>query len=277
MKLIIDEKLKHRLIGVAVIISLGAIFAPAMMKKSNQNMDNNYKVHVKLPPKPEEPNVALSDEKEVFKTIKIARVNIPDVSSESKLPELAKAEPIQPEEIASSELVPPAIQKKSDAMRLEAEQLALNKAAHETVKHVVHVSSAKSKSSTVSKSAVIASKATKPAKKPTIAVNKFRPKPQQRQQNIRVAKSVVRKPAVRTELYAVQLASFSQLSNAQSLVNRLRSKGYKANFTKVASRNGVAYKVYAGHSSRKMEVIKLKTQLASALQLNGFIVNTGVS
>lgn len=32
MKLIMDEKVKHRLIGLAVIISLGAIFAPALIK-----------------------------------------------------------------------------------------------------------------------------------------------------------------------------------------------------------------------------------------------------
>lgn len=32
MKLVIDEKLKHHLVGVAVVLSLGAIFLPAMMK-----------------------------------------------------------------------------------------------------------------------------------------------------------------------------------------------------------------------------------------------------
>lgn len=32
MTLVIDERIKHRLIGLAVIISLGAIFAPAIMK-----------------------------------------------------------------------------------------------------------------------------------------------------------------------------------------------------------------------------------------------------
>ena len=70
MKLVMDEKLKHRLIGLAVIISLGAIFAPAMMKKSSQRLESNFSVNVKLPPKPLAPDVVMTDEKEMFKTIK---------------------------------------------------------------------------------------------------------------------------------------------------------------------------------------------------------------
>lgn len=271
MKLVIDEKLKHRLIGVAVIISLGAIFAPAMMKKSGQNMETNYSVHIKLPPKPAEPNVALSDEKEVFKTIKIARVKLPEVSAESQLPELAKADSIQSEQVANNELSNLALQKES----VKEEHLALNKVAQETVKHVVNIASARAKTPLTGKAAVIAAKTTKPTKKAAVvALNRAQVTPQIKRAKIAQAS---KRTAVRTEHYAVQLASFSQLSNAQSLVNKLRSRGYKANFKKVSSRTGVSYKVFAGHSPKKMEVIKLKTQLASAMQLNGFIVTTGVS
>jgi DedD protein len=78
-------------------------------------------------------------------------------------------------------------------------------------------------------------------------------------------------------LYAVQLASFSKLANAQALVTKLQRKGYKANYVKTVARNGTIYKVYAGHSPVKSDVVKLKTQLASAMQMNGFVVNTGVS
>ena len=81
MKLVMDEKLKHRLIGLAVIISLGAIFAPAIMKKSSQNLESNYSVNIKLPPKPLVPDVVSSNEKEVFQTIKVAKVKIPSVEN----------------------------------------------------------------------------------------------------------------------------------------------------------------------------------------------------
>lgn len=77
MKLVIDEKLKHRLVGVAVVLSLGAIFLPAMMKKSSQRLENHFSVKVQLPPKPTTPNVAITNEKEMFETIKVAKVEIP--------------------------------------------------------------------------------------------------------------------------------------------------------------------------------------------------------
>lgn len=268
MKLVIDEKLKHRLIGVAVIISLGAIFAPAMMKKSNQNLENNYSLRVKLPSKPAEPNVAISDEKEVFKTIKIAKVEIPDVSAESQLPELAKAEAINSDADVQQEFA--SLEKPKADSNTESVQLALNRAAQNTVKRASQVATVVP----VSKPTVVAAnKAVNQVRKPVVAAVKPKPQPV----SVETREVPNRKPAVRSDVYAVQLASFSRLANAQALVNKLRSKGYKASFTKVASRQGVSYKVYAGHSPRKNDVVRLKSQLASAMQLNGFVVTTGVS
>ena len=34
MKLVLDERIKHRLVGIAVILSIGIIFTPALFKKS---------------------------------------------------------------------------------------------------------------------------------------------------------------------------------------------------------------------------------------------------
>ena len=211
MKLVIDEKLKHRLIGVAVIISLGAIFAPAMMKKSSQNMENNYSVRVKLPSKPAEPNVAISDEKEIFKTIKIAKVAIPDVSAESQLPELAKAEALHSELTMNHESA--SLEKPHS---LESVQLALSKAAQNTVKHATQVASARQ--TVVSQPAVIAHKAAiKSVRKAPVIAAKPKAKPQQ----VKLAsRAPVRRSMARSEIYAVQLASFSRLSNAQALVNK---------------------------------------------------------
>ncbi len=60
-------------------------------------------------------------------------------------------------------------------------------------------------------------------------------------------------------------------------MNKLHSKGYKATYAKVSGKQGAIYKVFAGHSPNKNDVIRVKTQLASAMQLNGFVVNTRVS
>jgi len=257
MKLVIDEKLKHRLIGMAVIISLGAIVAPAMMKKSSQTMDTNYSVRVKLPVKPEEPSIAIADGKEVFKTIKLARVNVPPVSEESQLPGIAKADVLHEELVTLNEL--PSLGRNESSSSLEPVQLALDKAAKNTVKAATQ----------------IALRTVEPEVKPTVLSSTTKLKQMKRAKPI-VASSSQKTP-VRGPVYAVQLASFSRLANAQALVNRLHRKGYKASYIRVATKSGISYKVYAGHSPRKTEAVRLKTQLANAMQLDGFVVNTGVS
>lgn len=272
MKLVMDEKLKHRLIGLAVIISLGAIFAPAVMKKSSQHVDGSFSVNVKLPPKPIAPDVVMTDEKDMFKTIKIAKVEIPPVSGDKQLSALVKAEPISSDltqDNAGTEIAKNNPDKKSNTA-LSPAQLALNKAAQSTAKKVVTLAVAKRSKTApaIAANQKVITKATRVAS--TVKVNKA----------VQIARATPKnasKASARKEIYAVQLASFSQLTNAQALVNRLHGKGYKANYIKSPGRNGTVYKVYVGHSQRKLEVIKLKSQLASAMQLNGFVVNTGVS
>ncbi len=254
MKLELDERLKHRLIGVAVIISLGAIFAPALMKKSSQRLENNFSVNVNLPPKPIAPNVVMSDEKELFKTIKVAKVTLPDPASE-KVQEaaVAKAEEINDSELASALVSPPPV------------KLAIDNAAQKSAKSMLQVARYP-----IKKAATVMARNNKAAASKTLAKKVS-------QQPARIARTATRVTANRREVYAVQLASFSQLSNAQSLVNKLRAKGFKASFMTVPGNHGYVYKVYAGNSPRRLDAVKLKAQLASSMQLNGFVVNTGVS
>jgi len=244
MKLVLDEKLKHRLIGLAVVISLAAIFAPAVMRKSSQRLEHNFSANVQLPPKPKAPNVVVTEEKDVFKTIKVARVDIPAVSHESHLPELAKAQSIK-----ATRSVAAVDSQITSVVELQSKpvQLALEDAAPAPIKKIV---------TTPVKQVVAQKQASAKTQKTT---------------------KILTKPATTKDVYSVQLASFSRLSNAQSLVNRLKAKGYKANLIKIASRSGVVYKVSAGQLPHKEEALRLKTQLASAMQLNGFVVNTGVS
>lgn len=79
MKIFLEERVKHRLIGVAVLLSLAAIFAPAIMKKSAQQMDKDMGMRMQLPAKPVLPDVAVAKEKEVFKSIKVAHVKLPEL------------------------------------------------------------------------------------------------------------------------------------------------------------------------------------------------------
>lgn len=255
MKLVMDEKLKHRLIGLAVIISIGAIFAPAVVRKSGQRVENTYTVNVKLPPKPVAPEVAATDEKELFKTIKVARVHLPPVSADKSANPMVKAAPIKSEEVA---------------VNTESQ---LTKIVTEVKPQVTHEALQESAALTANNAVTVASNHMQTAKRvasiPKTAVTAVKKAPVKPVQFANKVKSKA--------VYAVQLASFSQLVNAQSLVTRLQHKGYKASYVKIATRNGPVYKVYAGHSPSKTEALKMKTQLASSMQLNGFVVTAGVS
>ena len=236
MKLVMDEKLKHRLIGLAVIISLGAIFAPAVMRKSSQSLENNFSVNVTLPPKPVVPDVAVVDKKDMFKTLKVARLNSLTVSEEKQLPELARAETIKT--LINNESVIATV----GQIRSQVSQPVINETAKVTSENALQMA------------------ANQPLKttSPVVAKQKV---------GVKTAK-VNLKPLIKQEVYAVQLASFLQIYNAQALVNRLRAKGYKANFIKTSAGQRIIYKVYVGHSPRKNDVVKLKTQFVQyALQI----------
>jgi DedD protein len=241
MKLIMDEKLKHRIVGISVILSLGAIFLPAMMKKSSQRMESNLSVKVQLPPKPTAPKVAVTDEEHLFKTIKVAKAQILHSPQEhsnvtQKDSGVPKANQATLEET------------KSKLTEKPRELALLNEAVQDAAKNSINTELAKASSQTA------------------IAIAKTN-----------VVLPLASKPELNKSIYAVQLASFTQLTNAQALVKKLEEKGYKAGYTRVVGKKAAIYKVFTGYSSDKEEVIKLKTQLAGTMQLNGFVVKTGVS
>jgi DedD protein len=274
MKLVMDERLKHRLIGIAVIISIATIFAPAMMRKSNQRIERDYSVKVKLPSKPASPDVAVTDESEMFKTIKVARVDIPQVANTKQVSDDVKAETLNPEQKTSALPAAPATSaqqvkesraQESDKSK-EPVKLALNDTPQALAKAEVRADEPPANPAKPV-SPALAKPKMNPIAKPVIKPVKA----------VRTITKVAVRPTIKKEIYALQLASFSRLSNAQALVNRLKSKGYRANFVKLATKNGPVYKVYVGHSPKREDVLRLKIQLASAMQINGFVVNTGVS
>jgi len=93
MKMLMDERIKHRLTGVLVLVSIAIIFVPAMIKKSNQHIGERINVSVQLPPKPVLPNVAMVKEKAVFAEVKVEQARAPIlVSSVSKMPSSLRSE-----------------------------------------------------------------------------------------------------------------------------------------------------------------------------------------
>lgn len=224
MKFVMDERVKHRLTGLIVILSIAAIFLPAIMKKSNQRFEENVSFSVRLPAKPLPPEVAVTDEKTVFQSVKVARVDIP-TEIEIKPAQITKAEPIS---IKSDAPVAP-----------------------------IHSVNKRTTLSNASIESVVV-----PAVQAAVAPKKL-------------ANTVV--GAAKKEVYAVQLASFTQRNNAMSLVARLRSKGYVATCNKANGKQGVYYKVIVGQLHQRNEAINLQKKLADSMRLNGFIIKTGVS
>lgn len=262
MKLVIDEKLKHRLIGLAVIISLGMIFIPAMIKKSSQKLDGNFSLNLSIPEKPLIPDVAEGDEEELFKTIKVSRVQLPSVSGKKQLPKLVQAEPLN----VNADIMDSALKvAKQEAIAPESIQIA--------TKPVI-ATAAKALSKSVSKKLVLVAK--KPVVTRGVKVTQLK-RPIVKPQVVKKVVATTQKAQIRKASYAVQLASFSQFNNAQSLINKLRASGFNATMIRLSGTHGPVYKILAGHSPTKNEALRVKGQLATKMQLNGFIVNTGVS
>ena len=147
MKFVMDERVKHRLTGVVVILSIAAIFLPAVMKKSNQRLEENISFSVRLPAKPLLPDVAVTDEKAVFQSVKVARVDIPS-AAEVKPVQIAKAEPIRIKSIVPAA---PIIAANKKQPALENTKVALKAAS--TVQSIVVPAPKK-----LAKAAVVAAK-----------------------------------------------------------------------------------------------------------------------
>ncbi len=77
--------------------------------------------------------------------------------------------------------------------------------------------------------------------------------------------------------YGVQLASFTHQNNAASLVSRLRKLGFTAHYNKFSGKQGQFYQVIVGLVNQKNDAITLQKKIASNMQMNGFIIKTGVS
>ena len=103
MKFVIDERVKHRLIGLVVILSIAIVFVPSMVKKSNHHFEENINLSVRLPAKPIPPKVAIATRQELFHSVKVAKVVLPSVVQKSRAGQIAKAQPVR---MASS--LPPA-------------------------------------------------------------------------------------------------------------------------------------------------------------------------
>lgn len=225
MKFVMDERVKHRLTGVVVILSIAVIFLPAMMKKSNQHFEENVSVSLKLPNKPVPPVVSIPRQSAMLKSVKVAHVDITTAVDEPYTSSIAKAEPLS---------VSPAPAQAKVTMPAKA----------------------------LIASAVLPTKVA--SNKKTVLSEKIVATTSKSIQNLKQG-------------YGVQLASFTQKRNAEYLVARLRKQGFVASYNKFNGKQGQFYQVVVGLVNQKDDAINLQKKLATNMQLNGFIIKTGVS
>ena len=204
MKLMMNERVKHRLTGLVVILSIALIFIPAMMKKSNGHFEGSVSASLKMPVKPLPPKVIIPKQTAMLKSVKVAHVEIPAVADEPLPSVIAKAESLS--QNPGSALV----------------------------------------------------KVEKPLKSV-------------------IATAMIPEKADVKKGYGIQLASFTKERNAEYLVARLRKQGYEASYNIFKGQKGQFYQVVVGMGSKKNDAINLQKKIANNMQLNGFIIQTGVS
>ena len=209
MKLAMSESAKHKLIGALVITSLMMIFLPVILKKSNRNFEQNIKIALKQPLKPNMPNVDLPTNKQMFDTVKVVEAKEVEIAKVRKNLLISKAEP------------------------LELKKLQNNSSGI----------------------ASLGDKKFKVENKP-----------------VKVAADS------QSQFFSIQVATFTQRSNADVLVGKLKKNGFNASCNHSKNDNGkVLYQVVVGKLRQRGKAVDLQKRLASSMQLNGFIVQTEVS
>lgn len=248
------EKIKHRMIGLAVLLSIALVFVPAMVKKSNQRLDRNMNLSLKLPPKPDFPNVAAVKPQVLFKTIKVAQVVIPEVkNNHTQNVILARAESLSGQTMATRSIIqkPPVMTTAVAKVEKAAQRVAVTNQSKNSVKSEQRM--------------LVSAKGAGIAK----AINQRTVS--QRKQTMAQLAPTITKSAVKSGVFAVQVASFSSQNNALFLVHSLQQKGFKATLDK----QGSQYRVLVGELGQRHEAKNLQNKLTHTAQLTGFIVKVG--
>lgn len=245
-----DQELKQRLIGAAVITALAAIFVPMLfddpIDESGKSI-NELKIP-ELPAKAQDVEIMPLPEKveDVATLPEEKKPDAPAVVYEGE--EEADLEPPRPlARITEKETAPrPAPPVKFVEPDAEEEDVAMQPAPVEAVAKPVKPAPA-----AASLEAPVPVKAVKPAvvepaAKPAAA-----------------AESAV------TRLY-LNAGSFSQLANAQSLQDSLKKQGFAASIKEVTTDKGKIYKVRVGPMLDKAKAQAVKSKL-SQINVNSFV------
>lgn len=95
MKKILDERAKHRVVGLIVVFALMIIILPAMMRESDKHFDEFPSYH--MPKRPPLPKISLTEKDTMLRSVKMASVSVPRPDAPVRM-HIASAQPLSPKE-----------------------------------------------------------------------------------------------------------------------------------------------------------------------------------
>ena len=243
-----DERLKQRLIGAAVVISLGVIFLPMILDGGRHT--EFEKIRIEIPQKPE-----------VDYSSAIAPLTPPEISV-TRIEE----SPTGPDEIDLEGSKP----------IIDAELEAMIKPIEEPDEVVSKQGVDLRKPDADEKPAAIEPKpVAKPAEKPvavkTEPVSKPAKTPDAVEEKTAVASVPVTSPSV-VSAWVVQVGSFSSRSSAIGLRDKLRKQGFAAFVESFEATGKPSHRVRIGPETARSRSEKTLAELKKKMKLDGIVV-----
>ncbi len=238
-----DEKMKHRLIGAAVLVALVTLILPVIVNKPGHEL----------------------------RTTRVVANTIP------RPPVQLKATPAQPHRVIfqTEGVVRKERQVESDKIAL---QTAARASLHANLKKQQELLKPRTP---VAVSLPTPAKPTPQIALATVHKVNAKPRPIKSKQHAVAHKThpkkIIHRQAVKRVKrrdWSIQLASFAELRHARILRQRLRDIGYKVYLRKIVSHRGVRLtQVFVGPEHRRSQAEKLRRKLKRTLKLNGIVVH----
>jgi DedD protein len=243
-----DERLKQRLIGAAVVISLGVIFLPMILDGGRHT--EFEKIRIEIPQRPE-----------VDYSSAIAPLTPPEISV-TRIEE----SPTGPDEIDLEGSKP----------IIDAELEAMIKPIEEPDEVVSKQGVDLRKPDAGEKPAAIEPKpVSRPAEKPVVEktepVSKPAKKPDAVEEKTAVASIPVTSPSV-VSAWVVQVGSFSSRSSAIGLRDKLRKQGFAAFVESFDASGKPSHRVRIGPETARSRSEKTLAELKKKMKLDGIVV-----
>ena len=263
-----ELKTKHRIIGIVVLIALAVIIVPLFFSRSGSEAGTqNLSAHMSTPPgKPDIEQIAIPLQQPTTNSKPATVAPAADLATQPLQPNQNSNNnaPLDPK-VASEELASN-INSATAAAAAPAPAAQANLASAATNNALPEKVTAKP----VSNTAVDAVPKAQPLSEDAAVVPApSLMKPQQIQENRNKAGVVKRRLA---DAWAIQLGSFTEKKNAESLVKQLRAKGYAAYLNESKTSGVPMIKVYIGPEEKREKADAMVKELHETLNLKAVVV-----